>query len=170
MAFPLLGSPKIQFFDSSGSPLASGTLAVLDPADDTNKASYPTADDADAATNANVNPIVLDARGEPPNGLFGRDGQSYKLTLKDSAGATIWTVDDVKVPNFISDTSQTIKVPRTDIGFLGEIPNKIITTSAYATGVHSTLRDFTGTSTAAHALQILETLVDDLIENGSLRQ
>ena len=98
MSFPLLGSPKIQFFDSSGSPLASGTLAVLDPADDTNKASYPTADDADAATNANVNPIVLDSRGEPPNGLFGIDNQTYKLVLKDSTSATIWTVDDVRVP------------------------------------------------------------------------
>ena len=73
MAFPLLGNPKQGFFDSSGSPLTSGTLAVLDPANDTNKASYPTAVDADAATNANVNPIVLDSRGEPPTGLFGVD-------------------------------------------------------------------------------------------------
>jgi hypothetical protein len=83
MAFPLLGTPKPQFSDSSGSPYANGTLAILDPADDTNKASYPTADDADAATNANVNPVVLDSRGEPPNGLFGIDGEDYKLTLKD---------------------------------------------------------------------------------------
>jgi hypothetical protein len=98
MAFALLGNPKQGFFDSSGSPLSSGTLAVLDPADDTNKASYPTASDADAATNANVNPVVLDSRGEPPNGLFGRDGEDYKLTLKDSSGTTVWTVDDVRVP------------------------------------------------------------------------
>jgi hypothetical protein len=98
MAFPLLGSPKPQFSDSSGSPLSSGTLAVLDPADDTNKASYPTADDADAATNANVNPVVLDSRGEPPTGLFGIDGEDYKLTLKDSSGTTVWTVDDIRVP------------------------------------------------------------------------
>ncbi|KKL88975.1 hypothetical protein LCGC14_1919320 [marine sediment metagenome] len=89
MSFPLLGSPKIQFFDSSGSPLTSGTLAVLDPADDTNKASYPTADDADAATNANVNPVVLDSRGEPPNGLFGIDGEDYKIIIKDSDAATV---------------------------------------------------------------------------------
>ena len=107
MAFPLLGNPKQGFFDSSGSPLTSGTLAVLDPADDSNKASYPTADDADAATNANVNPVVLDSRGEPPNGLFGIDGEDYKLTLKDSAGATVWTVDDVIVPIDLPGARQT---------------------------------------------------------------
>jgi hypothetical protein len=95
MAFPILGTPKPQFFDSSGSPLSSGTLSVLNPADDTNKASYPTYDDAEAATNANVNPVVLDARGEPPNGLWGLDSEDYKLVLKDSAGTTIWTADDI---------------------------------------------------------------------------
>jgi hypothetical protein len=98
MSFPLLGNPKPTFLDSSGNPLASGTLAVLDPADDTNKASYPTADDADAATNANANPLTLDARGEPATGLFGIDNETYKLVLKDSAGVTIWTQDDIKLP------------------------------------------------------------------------
>ena len=171
MSFPLLGSPKIQFFDSSGSPLTSGTLAVLDPADDTNKASYPTADDADAATNANVNPVVLDSRGEPPNGLFGRDGEDYKLTLKDSDGTTVWTVDDVKLPDFIAAIgSRTIALPIGGLSISGKAPLTILTTVAYTRGAHATLRDFTGTTTAAHALQLLETLVDDLIENGSLRQ
>ena len=98
MSFPLLGNPKVTFLDGSGNPLDSGTLAILEPTDDTNKASYPTADDADALTNANVNPVVLDSRGEPPTGLFGIDGEDYKLTLKDSAGTTIWTVDDIRVP------------------------------------------------------------------------
>jgi hypothetical protein len=170
MSFPLLGSPKIQFFDSSGSPLSSGTLAVLDPADDTNKASYPTADDADAATNANVNPVVLDARGEPPNGLFGRDGEDYKLTLKDSTGTTIWTADDVKIPNFISNTSVTRGAGLAKVNIKGTEPLAVITTSTWTRGAHATLRDFTGTTTAADALQLLETLVDDLIENGALKQ
>ena len=109
MAFAILGTPKPAFFDSSGSPLTSGTLAVLDPADDTNKASYPTYDDAEAATNANVNPVVLDARGEPPNGLWGLDNEDYKLVLKDSAGATIWTTDDVFLPamgQYYAETTQ----------------------------------------------------------------
>jgi hypothetical protein len=39
----------------------------------------------------------------------------------------------------------------------------------YTTGAHTTLRDFTGTTTAAEALQLLETLVDDLISQGILK-
>jgi len=35
-------------------------------------------------------------------------------------------------------------------------------TSAYTTGAHTTLRDFTGTTTAAEALKLIETLVEDL--------
>jgi len=170
MSFPLLGSPKIQFFDSSGSPLTSGTLSVLDPADDTNKASYPTADDADAATNANVNPVVLDSRGEPPNGLFGLDGEDYKLVLKDSDAVTIWTVDDVKLSNYLPASSITAGTGPGRLSLSGQNVTAFITTASYTTGAHATLRDFTGTTTAAHALQILETLVDDLIENGSLKQ
>jgi hypothetical protein len=113
MAFPLLGTPKPQFSDSSGSPYANGTLAILDPADDTNKASYPTADDADAATNANINPVVLDSRGGPPNGLFGIDGEDYKLTLKDEDGTTIWTVDDVILASGTRATIGSILYPQT---------------------------------------------------------
>lgn len=101
MAFPILGTPKPQFFDSSGSPLASGTLSVLDPADDTDKASYPTYDDAEAATNANDNPLTLDSRGEPSSGLWGLDGEDYKLVLKDSSGTTVWTVDDIFNPVYV---------------------------------------------------------------------
>ena len=98
MAFPILGTPFPQFEDSSGSPFASGTLAVVEPADDTNKASYPTYDDAEAATNANDNPMTLDASGRTAVGLWGLDGQDYKITIKDSAGATVWTSDDIFLP------------------------------------------------------------------------
>ena len=112
MSFPILGSPKPTFQNSSGAPLAAGTLAILKPEDDTNKASFPTADNADAGTNPNINPIVLDARGEPPNGLFGQDNEAYKLVLKDSIGAPIWTVDDVRCPtrepNY-GETPQTLE-------------------------------------------------------------
>ena len=96
MAFPILGNPRPQFFDSSGSPLAAGTLAVLNPADDTNKASYPTYDDAEALTNANDNPILL--VGDGRCALWGLDGEDYKLVVKDVFGDTIWNSDDVNLP------------------------------------------------------------------------
>ena len=99
MAFPILGTPKPQFLDSSGAPLDAGTVSILNPADDTNKASYPTYDDAEALTNPNSNPLTLDARGEPSVGLWGIEGEDYKVTVRDSLGATIWTVDDIGLPS-----------------------------------------------------------------------
>ena len=134
MAFPILGTPKPQFFDSSGSPLVSGTLSILEPADDTNKAYYPTADDADAATNSSTGDITLDTRGEPSAALFGIDDQKYKLVLKDSAAATIWTVDDIRVPSRLpslyGSTAQTL----TDAGAvtLTESTTFVVTTTAAA--------------------------------------
>ena len=98
MSFSLLGSPKPAFFDSSGSPLVSGTLEFRDPTSNDLINSYPTADDSNAQTNPNANPLTLNSRGEPPNGLFGESGQDYKVVLKDSVGATVWTVDDIESP------------------------------------------------------------------------
>ncbi len=97
MAFPLI-NPTSQFFDSSGSPLASGTIEFRNP--DTNALidSFPTADDADAQTNANANPLTLNSRGEAASGLYLEDGVKYKVILKDSSGTTIWTQDDVRCP------------------------------------------------------------------------
>ena len=132
MAFAILGNPSPAFFDSSGSPLADGTLAVLDPADDTNKASYPSYADAEAATNANINPITLDARGSC--NLWGLDGEDYKLVLKDAAGATVKTDDDINLPTDAitqyTPTAQTL----TDAGAvtLTESTTFIVTTGAAA--------------------------------------
>jgi len=92
MPYPILGTPKPAFFDSSGAPLASGTLSILNPDDDTNKASYPTYDDAAVPQTPNSNPITLDSRGETTTELWGLDNEDYKLVLKDSDSNTIWTI------------------------------------------------------------------------------
>ena len=99
MAYPILGTPSPQFIDSSGAPYASGTITTLDPADDSVKASYPTADDADAGTNGTSGDITLDASGRPTSTQYwGKDGEDYKVVIKDSSGSTILTMDDVKMP------------------------------------------------------------------------
>jgi hypothetical protein len=99
MAYPILGNPKPAFFDSSGSPLASGTITVQNPADSAAKTSYPTADDANASTNGTTSDITLDARGEPTSTqLWGKDGEDYKVIIKDSAGTTVYTLDDIRLP------------------------------------------------------------------------
>ena len=134
MAFPILGSPKPQFLDSSGDPYASGTLSVLEPTDDSNKTYYPTADDADAGTNGASGDITLNSSGSPTNALFGVDDQKYKLVLKDSSGSTIWTVDDIRLPvrtpTLYGKTAQTL----TDAGAvtLTESTTFLVTTGAAA--------------------------------------
>jgi parallel beta-helix repeat protein len=100
MSFPLI-NPTPTFTDSSGSPLASGTIEFRDPTSNDLINSYPTADDSDAQTNANANPLTLNSRGEAASGLYLEDGVKYKITLKDSAGATVWTQDDVRCPTHL---------------------------------------------------------------------
>jgi hypothetical protein len=97
VSFPLI-SPYQQFFDSSGSPLVSGTIEFRDPTTNNLINSYPTADDADAQTNANSNPLTLNAAGAAASGLYLEDGVKYKIILKDSSGATVTTQDDVRCP------------------------------------------------------------------------
>lgn len=95
MAF-LAPRPKFQAFDSNGDPLASGTVDTYEPGTTTPKATYT---DQGQGT-ANANPVVLDSRGEADIWLDG----SYKLVLKDSAGTTIWTVDNI---NSLEDLYET---------------------------------------------------------------
>lgn len=102
MSFPLI-NPTPTFLDSSGSPLASGTIEFRSPSTNDLINSFPTADDADAQTNANDNPLILNARGEAPNGLFLEEGVAYKVILKDSSDTTIWTQDDVKSPTVATE-------------------------------------------------------------------
>ncbi len=99
MAYAILGTPKPRFDDSAGAPLVSGTLTIQNPADSLVKASYPTAADADASTNGTSGDITLDARGEPTTTqLWGKDGEDYKIIVKDSAGATVYTLDAIRLP------------------------------------------------------------------------
>lgn len=169
MAFPILGSPIPAFFDSSGSPLASGTLSVLDPADDTNKASYPTYDDAQAKTNANSNPITLNSRGEVPNGLWGRDGEDYKLILKDSGGTTIWTVDDVFLPGAAATSNVTKSVGTASLRATGIAPTITDTTVAFsrdATVVEDFTLDASASASATNNNNVLAALIGVLQGKG----
>jgi len=168
VSFPLI-NPTSQFFNSSGSPLTSGTIEFRDPTSNDLIDSFPTADDADAQTNANANPLTLNSRGEAASGLYLEDGIKYKIILKDSSSSTVWTQDDVRCPQFTAPTTnRTITIAQAELGFTGQLLAQNIAVAAYTTGAHAALRDFTGTSTAAHALQLLETLVDDLTEKGLL--
>ena len=80
--------PKFQAFDANGDPLSDGLVYTYEAGTDTLKTTY---SDYDAST-ANANPVVLDSRGEADIYVQG----AHKIVLKDSAGATIWTLDNVQ--------------------------------------------------------------------------
>jgi hypothetical protein len=113
--------PKVQFFTSAGVPLVSGTLTVYLAGTTT-----PTSTWQDAAlTTLNTNPITLDARGEAV--IWLDDDVSYKFLLKDAAGATVWTVDNVRGTGFATTAFIADLINNTDstkgaglIGFGGE--------------------------------------------------
>lgn len=98
MAYPIFGNPRPQFIDSAGAPYASGAISILDPADDTVKASYPTAADADASTNGTSASLTLNARGQPSQDMWGKDGEDYKHVITDVNAATVDTFDAMRMP------------------------------------------------------------------------
>lgn len=80
-----------QFFDNSGQVLAGGMVYFYLAGTSTTKDTYPTEDDAQAQTNANTNPVVLDSAGRAQIWLRGQ----YKVILRDADDATIWTQDEI---------------------------------------------------------------------------
>lgn len=81
--------PKFQFKDSNGVPMILGTLDVFLAGTTTRTTTW---QDSSLVT-PNTNPIILDGRGEC---LMWLDGTlSYKFVLKNAAGVTQWTVDNV---------------------------------------------------------------------------
>ena len=112
MSFPLI-NPYQQFFDSSGAPLASGTIEFRSPTTNDLIDTYPTADDADAQTNANANPLTLNASGAAATGLYLEDGVKYKVILKDSDGSTVTTQDDVRSPLYTQASIGAAFYPQT---------------------------------------------------------
>ncbi len=84
----LTPNPKFQGFDLNGDPLSGGKLYSYETGTSTPLATYPTKADAEAGTNANANPVILDSRGEANVWLVGT--QLYRLTLTTSADVAVW--------------------------------------------------------------------------------
>lgn len=98
VVYPLPWGPKPQFIDANGNPMSSGTLTFYAAGSSTPQNTYTSS----TGSVANSNPVTLDSRGESPNEIWLTGGQTYKVVLKDSSGATVWTVDNV---SGINDTS-----------------------------------------------------------------
>jgi len=94
MATTLLSpTPKLQFFDANGAPLAGGLLYTYEAGSTTPLATYTDS----TGVSANTNPIVLDSRGEANVWL---EGATYKFALYTSVGVLIWTVDNINGGTF----------------------------------------------------------------------
>ena len=90
----LAPTPKLQFFDANGAPLAGGQLYTYAAGTTTPLASY-----TDSTGNVpNTNPIILDSRGEANVWL---EGAIYKFALYTSVGVLIWTVDNISGSTFV---------------------------------------------------------------------
>lgn len=122
VVYSLPWGPKPQFVDANGAPMVSGTLSTYLATTTTPQATY--TDSTGGSSNPTT--ITLNSRGETPNEVWLAAGVSYKFILKDSAGSTVWTVDNVSgvndvtaqlgsewvasalTPTFVSTTSFTL--------------------------------------------------------------
>lgn len=80
-----------QFFTSQGAVLAGGSMSWYAAGTTTPQDTFT---DSTGGV-ANANPILLDAAGRPPTGIYLTENTLYKLVVKDSAGNTIFTQDNV---------------------------------------------------------------------------
>jgi len=97
MAYRQASAFVSQFLDANGEPLAGGTIKAY-LAGTTTTTSLFTDDSGTSAGST----ITLNARGEPEVSgntinIWLDETITYKLILADSAGATIWTVDNINV-------------------------------------------------------------------------
>lgn len=85
----LAPDPVFKAFDNNGIPLLNGKLFTYVAGSSTPLASYVDS----TGTTPNTNPVILNARGEA--NVWLQTGLTYKLTLQDSFGNQIWSIDQV---------------------------------------------------------------------------
>lgn len=87
----LMPPPKLQFFDSKGSPLAGGFVYTCVAGSTCPGTPQPSYTDATGVVQ-NANPVVLDAGGYASIWLTW--GSSYKIVVQNSGGVTVSTTDN----------------------------------------------------------------------------
>ena len=114
--------PKFQFFNANGTPLVGGTLSSFLAGGTTPAITYQDA----ALTIANEPVIELDSRGEC---LLWLDLDTvYKFTLKNAAGATLWTVDGVTNPTALLRSDLSSSGGASIVGYLPTGAGAVATT------------------------------------------
>lgn len=95
MAGKLAPYMKLQFFDANGNPLAAGKLYAYANGTSNLQNTYQDA----AQLTLNANPIILDAAGRPPAGIWLTTGQVYTFEARNSADVTQWSINDISGMN-----------------------------------------------------------------------
>lgn len=85
-------SPKLQFFDANGNPLAGGKLYTYASGTTTPQTTYTSA----TGITANTNPVILDSRGEANVWM---SASLYTLVLRTATDVLVWTVDGLNGPD-----------------------------------------------------------------------
>lgn len=119
-AAELLPVVRQRFFDANGKPLASGKLYSYSAGTTTPKATYTDR----TASVSNPNPVILDGNGEA--NIWINTGY-FKFVLKNSTGSTIWTVDQVALPNSAALASAFWR----DVVYISSTDSPFTITSAY---------------------------------------
>jgi hypothetical protein len=99
MSGSLIPTPQ-QWFDNNGNPLAGGKIYTYISGTTTPKTSYTDY----ALGSANANPVLLDANGRAS--VWGNGG--YKIVVKTSADATLYTQDNVFLVGSVIDGGLTV--------------------------------------------------------------
>ena len=118
--------PELQFSDSTGAPLASGTIETYIAGTST---PTPTYTDSGGGTSVG-NSVPLDANGRPNsgNGIWLGSTVVYKFIIKNSSGSTIQTIDNISSGGFNGSSS-----------FITAVAESGLTSSRYLVGAGGVL-------------------------------
>lgn len=161
-----------QTFDANGDPLVGGQIETYIADSSTPAATYTD----DTGVTPQSNPIILNSLGRPTLGpIWLTGGVSYKFIIKNAAGSTLWTIDNISgvndasvsqsewvesglVATYISATSFSVPGDQTAILQIGRrlrttntsgLVTSTISNSAFAAGI--TTVTLTNDSTALDA-------------------
>lgn len=138
--------PKAQFLDANGAPLAGGKVYTYQAGTTTPLATYTTA----GGTTPNANPVILDARGEAD--IWYAPGVSYKVVLRTSADALIWTVDNIAMSgSMATQNADNVNITGGTIGSGVTFAGSITGTATNVTGTVAVANGGTGATTAPNA-------------------
>lgn len=132
-------TPRLQFFDANGNPLAGGKLYTYAAGTTTPVVTY--VDSSGGATN--TNPIILDSRGEASIWL---DANNYKFKLTNSADVQVWVVDNINGLN--AEALKTLLASSVGASMIGYLPlGGTVTTVQAKLRQYVSIKDFGATGT-----------------------